>query len=128
MAETLKGQDQGRGHRPDPPADPRLRRAAPGGDAQDVVKEVTVTKVGPYMAYITEHGREVGFYLADGRERGGWACRRMHTAETLKAHLHRRDVFSAVSKATREYIWADRLTTEALEDILRILENPEARR
>lgn len=102
--------------------------AAPRQGLKDMVKEVTVTKVGRTLAYITEHGREVGFYLADGRERGGWACRRMHTAETLKAHLHRRDVFSAVSKATREYIWADRLTTEALEDILRILEDPEARR
>lgn len=128
MAETLKGKikagDTVQIHQ-------RTRDYAAPRQAEtlkDVVKEVTVTKVGPYMAYITEHGREVGFYLADGRERGGWACRRMHTAETLKAHLHRRDVFSAVSKATREYIWADRLTTEALEDILRILENPEARR
>jgi hypothetical protein len=130
MAETLKGKikagDTVRIHqRTRDYAAPRQGNIVP---LKDMVKEVTVTKVGPYMAYITEHGREVGFYLADGRERGGWACRRMHTAETLKAHLHRRDVFSAVSKATREYIWADRLTTEALEDILRILSNPEARR
>lgn len=128
MAETLKGKikagDTVQIHqRTRDYAAPRQGNIVP---LKDVVKEVTVTKVGPYMAYITEHGREVGFYLADGRERGG-ACRRMHTAETLKAHLHRRDVFSAVSKATREYIW-DRLTTEALEDILRILEDPEARR
>lgn len=92
------------------------------------VEEHTVTKVGRTLAYITEHGREVGFYLADGRERGEWANRRMFTPETLKAHLHRRDVLSAVSKATRDYNWADRLTTEALEDIHRILENPEAQR
>ena len=130
MAETLKGKikagDTVQIHqRTRDYAAPRQGNIVP---LKDMVKEVTVTKVGPYMAYITEHGREVGFYLADGRERGGWACRRMHTAETLKAHLHRRDVFSAVSKATREHIWADRLTTEALEAIPRILDNPEARR
>ena len=111
--------------------------------ATDGVEEVTVTRVGRTLAYITEYGREVGFYLADGRERGGRerggrerggrerggkSPRRMVTPETLKAHLHRRDVLSAVSTATMGYGWAGRLTTEALEGILRTLENPEAQR
>lgn len=94
----------------------------------DRVREFTVTKVGRTLAYITEHGREVGFYLETGQERGEWANRRMFTPETLQAHLHRRDLLSEVSKASRDYNWADRLTTEALEDIHRILSNPEARR
>ncbi|ATW59121.1 hypothetical protein FDJ13_gp61 [Gordonia phage Gustav] len=130
MTETLKGKikagDTVQIHqRTRDYAAPRQGNIVP---LKDVVVEHTVTKVGRTLAYITEHGREVGFYLETGKERGEWANRRMYTKETLKAHLHRRDVFSAVSKATRDYNWADRLTTEALEDIRRILENPEARR
>ncbi|AXH49739.1 hypothetical protein KNU02_gp13 [Gordonia phage Pleakley] len=94
---------------------------------KDKITQVTISKVGTKYAYIEEGYREQKFDLETGRE-VGWrdGSATLRTEESLAAHLHRRSVLDDLRPFCRGYanvieISADRLTTEALEELRDLL-------
>ena len=86
--------------------------------------EATITRIGRKYVYVNTPGSwaERGFHKDDGREQGDGNYRgRIFTEESLKEHKRREAVMGELREATRDYLWHNRLSTDAAEQILSIL-------
>lgn len=107
---------------------PRAYRSVGGAPWVDVVKEHTVTRIGTKLAYIDLHGREYGFYMDTGLSKHEFPVRRMFTPETYHEYIRDRDARAALHRATNSHGWIGLLTTEAVEAVLDIVNDPRSHR
>lgn len=94
----------------------------------DRVDKHTVTRIGTKLAYINLHGREYGFYMDTGHSKHEFPVRRMFTPETYHEYIRDRDARAALHRATNSHGWTGLLTTEAVEAVLDIVNDPRSHR
>ncbi|QAY17357.1 hypothetical protein SEA_IDYN_9 [Gordonia phage IDyn] len=104
---------------------------------KNVQHTAVVTKVGTKYVYATEQGKyfvelkiakDTGW--AVGTRPGDGTGKRAFTPASYEAHQRRQKARETVREVVQKgsgYSWPDDLTTEALEDIARILSNKESR-
>ncbi|QAU07058.1 hypothetical protein KNU78_gp09 [Gordonia phage Sukkupi] len=104
---------------------------------KNVQHTAVVTKVGTKYVYATEQGKY--FVELKIAKDTGWAINTRHgvgtgkrafTPASYEAHQRRQKARETVREVVQKgsgYSWPDDLTTEALEDIARILSNKESR-